>query len=386
MQVILFVDDDENILSALVRQLRRRYHIHVANCAEEALEKLPSTGPYAVVVSDLRMPGMDGVEFLSRVRRRSPETVRIMLTGYADLEVSMAAVNDGHVFRFLTKPVAPDQLIKALDAALAQHRLITTKNTFMEETLGACLKLLSDVLALVSPVAFSNTARVKRYVRHMTAALGLPKAWRYILAADLSQIGCITVPPIGCITVPPAILEKRARGEALSPDEEALLAPHPQVAAKLIAEIPRLEVIAEMVARQREPFADLGDTAPPRERDPVALGAQLLRIAFDYDHLRQSGLSHREAIQKLKADPGHHDPILVEALASLQTESAKAQPESLPVEALRVGMILAEDVRGTDDLLVAARGQELTPAVLERLERLARVGWLAGPIKVHSNA
>ena len=375
MQVILFVDDDESILSAFMRQLRRRYHIHVANSAEEALEKLHSTGPYAVVVSDLRMPGMDGIEFLSRVRRRSPETVRVMLTGYADLEVSMAAVNNGHVFRFLTKPVATEELIKALEAALAQHRLITTKNAFMEETLGACLKLLSDVLALVSPVAFSNTARVKRYVRYMAKALGLPKAWRYTLAADLSQLGCITVPP--------AILEKRARGEALTPDEEVLLAPHPQVAAKLIAEVPRLETIAEMVARQREPFADLGDTAPPRERDPVALGAQLLHIAFDYDHLRQSGLSHREAIQKLKADPSHHDPILVEALASRQTESAKAQPESLPVEALRVGMVLAEDVRGTDDLLVAARGQELTTAVLERLERLARVGWLAGPIKVH---
>jgi len=290
----------------------------------------------------------------------------------------MAAVNDGHVFRFLTKPVATEELTKALDAALAQHRLITTKNAFMEETLGACLKLLSDVLALVSPVAFSNTARVKRYVRHMTAAIGLPKAWRYILAADLSQIGCIAVPP--------AVLEKRARGEALTPDEEALLAPHPQVAAKLIAEIPRLETIAEMVARQREPFADLGDTAPPRERDPVALGAQLLRIAFDYDHLRQSGLSHQKAIERLKANPAEHDPALVQALASLQAQDAQGRPEALPVEALRVGMVLAEDVRGTDDLLVAARGQELTPAVLERLERLARVGWLTGPIKVHKGS
>jgi len=83
MQVILFVDDDESVLSAFMRQLRRRYHIHVANSAEEALEKLLSTGPYAVVVSDLRMPGMDGIEFLSEVRKRSPETVRIMLTGYA---------------------------------------------------------------------------------------------------------------------------------------------------------------------------------------------------------------------------------------------------------------------------------------------------------------
>ena len=375
MQVILFVDDDESVLSAFMRQLRRRYHIHVANSAEEALEKLRCTGPYAVVVSDLRMPGMDGIEFLSRVRRRSPETVRVMLTGYADLEASMAAVNNGHVFRFLTKPVATEELIKALEAALAQHRLITTKNAFMEETLGACLKLLSDVLALVSPVAFSNTARVKRYVRYMAKALGLPKAWRYTLAADLSQIGCITVPP--------AVLEKRARGEALTPDEEALLASHPQVAAKLIAEIPRLETIAEMVARQREPFADLGESAPPRERDPVALGAQLLHIAFDYDHLRQSGLSHQQAIQRLKANPAEHDPALVQALASLQAEGAQGRPEALPVEALRVGMILAEDVRGTDDLLVAARGQELTPAVLERLERLARVGWLAGPIKVH---
>ncbi len=374
MEVVLFVDDDENILSAFLRQFRRRYHIHVAHSAEQALEKLQTTGPYAVVVSDLRMPGMDGIEFLARVRKRSPETVRIMLTGYADLDASMAAVNDGHVFRFLTKPIAPDQLIKALDAALAQHRLITTKNTFMEETLGACLKLLSDVLALVSPVAFSNTARVKRYVRHIATTLDLPKPWRYILAADLSQIGCISVPP--------AVLEKRARGETLTPDERALLAPHPRVAAKLIAQIPRLENIAQMVANQDTPFHQLHDTSEPRERDPVALGAQLLHIAFDYDDLRQSGLTHRQAIEKLEADPREHDPILVQALASLETETRPTAPQDLPIEDLRVGMILADDVRGTDDLLVAAKGQELTVPVLERLRRLARVGWLAGPIKV----
>jgi len=376
MEVVLFVDDDENILSAFLRQLRKRYHIHVAHSAEEALHKLHATGPYAVVVSDLRMPGMDGIEFLARVRRRSPETVRIMLTGYADLDASMAAVNDGHVFRFLTKPVSTDQLTKALDAALAQHRLITTKNTFMEETLGACLKLLTDVLALVSPVAFSSTARVKRYVRHIATTLDLPKPWRYILAADLSQIGCITVPP--------AVLEKRARGQTLTPDEQALLAPHPRVAAKLIAQIPRLESIAQMVANQNTPFDQLHDTAEPRERDPVALGAQLLHIAFDYDALRHSGLTHTQAIEKLKAQPTEHDPALVEALATLESKANPPRPQDLPIEDLRVGMILADDVRGTDDLLVAAKGQELTAPVLERLQRLARVGWLAGPIKVLS--
>lgn len=375
MEVVLFVDDDENILSAFLRQLRKRYHIHVAHSAEEALEKLQATGPYAVVVSDLRMPGMDGVEFLAQVRRRSPETVRIMLTGYADLDASMAAVNDGHVFRFLTKPANTDELAKALDAALTQHRLVTTKNTFMEETLGACLKLLSDVLALVSPVAFSNTARAKRYVRHIATTLDLPKPWRYILAADLSQIGCISVPP--------PILEKRARGEALSPDERALLAPHPRVAARLIAEVPRLGAIAQMVGNQAEPFAELGETADPRERAPADLGAHLLHIASDYDDLRQGGVSHQQAIQKLKADPREHDPALVEALASLETQTQPPPAQDLPIEDLRIGMILADDVRGTDDLLVAARGQELTPPVLERLQRLARVGWLAGPIKVH---
>jgi len=120
---ILLVDDEPKILSALQRNLGNRFHLVLAAGAEEGLRAITGSGPYAVVVSDFKMPGMDGVEFLSRVKAVSPETIRIMLTGQASLDNAVAAVNQANIFRLLSKPCPPIVLSRAIDAALAQHRL-----------------------------------------------------------------------------------------------------------------------------------------------------------------------------------------------------------------------------------------------------------------------
>jgi len=101
---VLLVDDETNVLQAYTRVLRRRFDLEVAQGGAEALESLARSGPFAVIVSDMRMPGMDGVELLAQVRERFPDTTRIMLTGNADQATAMAAVNLGAIFRFLTKP------------------------------------------------------------------------------------------------------------------------------------------------------------------------------------------------------------------------------------------------------------------------------------------
>ena len=154
---------------------------------------------------------MNGTQFLSRVRESAPETVRMMLTGQADLHTAMHAVNEGAIFRFLTKPCPPEALGHALEAGLAQYRLVHAEKELLEQTLTGSLKALSDVLSLVNPEAFGRASRLKRYVTGLAHHMGLSDVWRLEIAASLSQIGCVILPD--------TILQKISKGEPLSPNE-----------------------------------------------------------------------------------------------------------------------------------------------------------------------
>jgi len=132
---ILCVDDDPNVLQALARQHGRRFDLHTAMGCENGIMALKNDGPFAVVISDLRMPGLDGIRFLSLVTQVSPDTVRIMLTGQGDPQSESEAVNEGKVFRFLTKPCPPEKLAQALESALEQYRLMHAERDSLEKTL-----------------------------------------------------------------------------------------------------------------------------------------------------------------------------------------------------------------------------------------------------------
>ena len=119
---ILIVDDDELILDALQRQLHSRFDVITALGGNEAMRLVLTRGPFAVIVSDLRMPGMDGVTLLYLIRQAAPDTVRVLLTGQTDMEAASAAVNEGNIFRFLLKPCPSGALLRALDAAVKQYQ------------------------------------------------------------------------------------------------------------------------------------------------------------------------------------------------------------------------------------------------------------------------
>lgn len=119
---VLLVDDEPKVLASLRRSLGHRFSLFCAGSGAEALALVESHGPFAAVVSDMRMPGMSGLELLREMRRQVPETVRLMLSGHADFNVVVAAVNDGAVFRFHTKPVAAEVLAASLDCALLRHQ------------------------------------------------------------------------------------------------------------------------------------------------------------------------------------------------------------------------------------------------------------------------
>lgn len=365
---ILFVDDEPNILQAFERQLHNRFELETAVGAEQALRTIGNGAEFAVVLSDLRMPGMNGIQFLSRVRQIAPDTVRMILTGNADLAAAIEAVNEGKIYQFLTKPCPGELLVRALDSALEQYRLITAERVLLEQTVQGSIGLLIEILSLVNPVAFSRTYRIRHYMRHMAGQLQLPERWQYELAGTLSQIGCVAVPA--------DTLEKSRLREGLPVNERDILASQGEVGRKLLAKIPRLENVSQMIAQQRT-------AGPPAEgsSDQVAIGAHLLRIALDFDELVLQGMSLGEALGHMRRQKTY-SPRYIDALRRLQVEDAVAQNRLLRLGQLRPGMVIAADLYSKTGLLLLAKGHEISESALARLDSFSSLFGIAEPISV----
>ena len=133
---VLFVDDEQEILDGYERLLRRDFHVRVARGGAAGLTEIEQNGPFAVVISDMRMPGMNGAEFLAQVRRTEPNTVRMLLTGYTDIGAAIAAVNEGNIFRFLTKPCDKETLADAINLGITQYHLIRAEKDLVKQALA----------------------------------------------------------------------------------------------------------------------------------------------------------------------------------------------------------------------------------------------------------
>jgi ActR/RegA family two-component response regulator len=356
---ILFVDDEPILLQGYQRLLRKEFQITTALGGAAALLLIKQEGPFGVVVSDMRMPEMDGVEFLLRVRKAAPETVRIMLTGNAGLDTAIHAVNEGNIFRFLCKPANKDTLAKTLTDSLEQYHLVCAERELLENTLRGTVYVLTEVLSLVSPAAFSRAARVRRYVQHVVAKLALHNPWKYEVAAMMSQLGCVTVDP--------HTLETVYSGQDLSPEEEARYGTHPLVAQDLLKSIPRMESIAWMIAHQFEPLPsdwDMGD----REMAEMRQGAQILRSAIIFDGFLRKRQSRTEAAHFLTHRIAGLDPKIIEALMELEPEISGQGTREMGIGDLKTGWVLQAEIRTTEGALIAAKGQEVTAPLLIKLQ------------------
>jgi len=191
---ILFVDDEQNILAAFKRQLRGRVDMDTANSGREGLELLESGGPYAVVVSDMRMPEMDGIQFLSKVQEKSPDTIRLMLTGNADQETAVKAVNEGRVFQFLNKPCSEKVMNQALQDGIQQYRLARAEKELLAKTLNGSIRILTDILSMADPEGFTQSQSLKKCIKSFAPMFKDTNSWEIELAAMLFSIGKVTLP------------------------------------------------------------------------------------------------------------------------------------------------------------------------------------------------
>lgn len=356
---VLMVDDDRNLLNSFQRQLRKRINLETATSGADGVQAIRYDGPFAVVVSDMQMPGMNGVEFLSEVRKLSPDTVRIMLTGNANMETAIDAVNDGAIFRFLNKPVQTEQLYSIIYDGMRQYRLVAAEKVLLNKTLKGAVDLLADVLSVVNPVAFSQSSRIKQHVHAMVKSLSLQDSWHYDLAAMLCQLGYISLND--------KLLKKLSEGAELTKAEEAAYRGHPAMGARLLKHIPRLEIVAAMVEMQHTNVAKFEFRGELSNKEKAILGGQVLRVATAYDHLLSSGKSEDEAIAALKDEPSKYDPILVEAL-SMGAKNRRVEVLTLPISKLEAGFVLDQPIIAADGgTLLVAKGQVLSPALLLRL-------------------
>lgn len=371
---ILAVDDERNILDAIQRQMRKNFHVETALGPEKGLAAVTHRGPYAVVISDLRMPKMDGVQFLARVRGIAPDTVRIMLTGNADLENAIQAVNEGNIFRFLTKPCDPEILEKVIQLGIEQYRLITAERELLQKTLKGSINVLNKVLSLVNPEAFGRSSRIKRYVKQIAEKLKVPDVWKLELAAMLSQIGCVILPE--------EALKKLCRGKNLTGEEAQLFDTHPMIASDLLSNIPRMQKIAEIIRYQEKHFDGTGSPKDMRKGKEIPLGARILKVALDFDLMEANGVFKRRAIRQLKSRSGWYDPFVLAVFEEIVDDKTMYIEKEVMFVELKTDMILDEDIRTSKGRLLITRGQEVSDILLNRLKNFAKTAGVQEPIKV----
>ncbi len=372
---VLYVDDDPDILAAYQRMFRKQFHIETEQVAERALTTLESQGPYAVIVADMRMPGMDGLEFLAHARKATPQSVRIMLTGAGtDPAAIIEAINQGHIFRFLTKPCPPEAMAQALSSAIDQYRSALSERDLLRHTLSGAIKLLNDVLALVKPAALTRAQRVTALAQRLAMEAGASADSQVGIAALLSQLGCLALPD--------DMVRKVASGVPLAHKELRLFEQHPLVGRDLIANIPRLESVAAIVGYQERRFDGGGMSEDPVRGDAIPFESRVLKLALDYDGRVAGGDSPVEAYREIRHRDGWYDPALVSSLLQLLIADGVYVIRSLGLGEVTSDMMLAEDLRSPEGLVLLMRGTELTPSVRILLRSLMKSHGMWDPLAV----
>jgi len=370
---VLCVDDEPQVLEGLRLHLKQHYVVHLAASGAEGLELLRDNGNIGVIVSDMRMPVMDGAKFLKSAQAAAPEAVRMLLTGYTDMQSAIAAVNEGQIFRFISKPCPPDQLLGALRAAGDQHRLIVAERVLLQQTLLGCVDSLAKVLSLTKPVAFGRALRLRAKVRSLVEFLLLQGQWQIEAAAILSQLGAVTVSE--------EVLRKLNDGESLDETDRSELAAGMETSVQMLEGIPRLDPVLEILkylAREtKRGSVGANGSAPP--------GALLLRLVLRWEELEAQGLSQAEVFENLAASNDGYDGEMLAALRNMPSSGAASTSGAVAIMDLKPGMVLAEDLQRKNGVVILPRGFEIDGSLLEHIRTFADE-MKGGVVKVFAHA
>jgi response regulator RpfG family c-di-GMP phosphodiesterase len=403
---VLFVDDETNVLEAVRRQLRNKWPVDTAPGGEEALKMLEEAEPYAIIVSDMHMPHMNGIQFLAKARLLSPNSVRMMLTGNSDQQTAIEAVNEGHIFRFLNKPCPPDTLMNALTAGMQQYQLITAEKELLEKTLIGSIGVVMGMMSTANPRAFGRAQKLRKYAREIGGILSLETLWPLELAAMLSQIGQLMLPA--------ELAFKVQSGTSLTKEEQDVVARGAENGRGLVEKIPRLEAVAQIIQFQHVRFDEAICLAGKVAPEEIPVEARIMKLVLDLTELEEGGMTLLLALRSLRYRYGWYDPQVLDAFA-VYCQSDPAAAEGVPtgqaekaavaraieraalpdtpgsrtapgipmiLNGLCVGHILAVDVCSNSGSLLIAAKTQLTQVDLEKLKAFAKTQGVKQPFYI----
>lgn len=405
---VLLVDDEPSVLSALRRLFRPEgYQILLAPSGAEGLRLLDQQ-PVDLVISDMRMPEMDGAQFLEQVRARHPEVVRLLLTGYADIGATIAAINQGEIHRYIAKPWNDQDMLLTVREALrrraleqenarllaltqAQNAELNLLNHSLEQRVKARTAEIEQVNAmlekayeelndnfLVVVTVFSgllemreggmagHSRRVASLVRRMGPLLKLDER-----AQQEAYLGAL-LHDIGKIGFPDRLLSKPV--STLLPEEQARYRRHPRDGEQALMPLARLHGVSRIV-RQHHERVDGKGFPDGVAGDDICLGARMVAVASDYDDLIHGALSERPfspgmALQALRGGTGtHYDVKVVEALeeALRLPDPEEATDDCIEALQLKPGMVLARDLLSSRGTLLLAAGYVFEERVIRQI-------------------
>ncbi len=370
---LLLVDDESSILNSLKRLLRpEKYEIDATISPQEALGWLRERR-YALIVSDQRMPDMEGTVFLEKAREIAPDSVRILLTGYADMQAAIDAINRSAVYRFLTKPWNDDDLKVALRRAIEHGEL--------EKGFVTTVKLLSQMGTMHSSRIGDHSKRVAELSKKIAQVLTVPEAtiFQIEMAAILHDIGKIAVPT--------SILEKEE--SRLSEVEMSQLKKHVLHGELIALMIPNLAEAARIIRHHHEKFDGTG--FPDKLRSSaIPIGSRIIAASDQFDKClnADSTLAPEKVCDFLEGSRKEFfDPEILRALRTVV--SVKEAPIlrdteiCLSVDKLTVGMKLSRDVKTVNDLLILPQGISLDERTISLLQKYVESAPVAKDIFVH---
>jgi ActR/RegA family two-component response regulator len=355
---VLFVDDDVALLKSIQRNICFDYDLSIAESGQQGLDLIRQNGPFSVIVTDMRMPIMDGIQFINEARKIAPDAIFLMLTGNQDVDTSIKAVNQGQVFRFLTKPCETADIKTAINVAHRQFELVQTEKELLHKTFVGSISLMMDVVESVHPNTLQQAQRIDATMRVCEEALGFTGNWEFRLVGRVCLVGFTLMP-----------CDEQVKLQQLGPDDpesQLLLEKMAQTSSRLLGRIPRLERVTTILRKQAT--ADCAAFQGPLEGNNPELCAILLRTAMYWCNLIYHGLSPNEALREiLQVLPGIPQPVQ-EALLELDTPSADRHPVEVHHGDLAEGMVLYDDLLSEDGALLLRSGRRLTQSVIEKMK------------------
>lgn len=324
-QTILLVDDEDNNLQLLKRTLRGNYVIKTAHNGIEALDIINKEGDtISLVVSDQKMPEMQGTEFLRQVSLTHPNIVKILLTGHADTDVIVSSINECQLYQYILKPFEPEELKVSVKNGLKKFELSSHKKVILKdlkELFYKTIKSISFALDAKDPYTHGHSLRVTLYSLILANKLGLSDE----VLEEIETAGLLH--DIGKIGIPQNVLCKPGK---LTDEEFEIMKSHPAQGEKMIMNIKKLKIIANWLRAHHERWDGRGYPSGLKGEE-IPISARIIALADTYDAMTSTrsyrkALDHEVAIGEIKRCAGSQfDPQLAELFVSLSPEIAEAQ-------------------------------------------------------------